>query len=300
MSNDKITWDTYRSGFNIFDRLSDINEFALVADIPPVPELTDPATSSIMSRAVYDKAVTAIQEAKFFSEDELSLVGGPNKCGVTYNDDRFDFSLRLEGSRLMLRREGSQFPDFHEWYMSLMPQIPVLVSAVLGILHKVTEREYGILRAGFVFKFLLHDLQKDGEKVKNSQIMSRLVKGVPSDSGRLSEEENIAGTTSRTDVNITRWVERERSPGKWNWRLERYQVEAPANKHGAGLWVTLGYGGETYSPPDGKERVGFSGREFLAEWDTAYIDFLRNKAAGEFLATLTEGYTFKSTAGNLP
>lgn len=304
MNNAMITWSAYRGDDHIFNQLTNINEFALIVDIPPVPEIADPVVASKMSSAIYDSLATAVGKAKFFSEDEIGLVSGPNKCGATYNDDRFDFGLHLESSRLVLHREGSRFKDFHEWYTSLMPHVPVLSSSVLDMLKTTTRRECKVLRAGFVFKFLLHDLIREGDKEEaarqNSEIMARLVRGVPSSSGRLSQEAKDVASTSRTDVNITRWVERQRGPQEPNWRLERYLVEAPANKRGAGLWLTFGYGGETYSLPDGNERIGFSGREFMSEWDTAYIDFLRDKAIAEFLATLTEGYTFETSAGSLP
>ncbi|WP_369260146.1 hypothetical protein [Streptomyces sp. R35] len=301
-----ITWDSYHSGIDIFRMLTDVNEFALIADIPPVPELSDPVKASGMSSAIYDSVVTAVDSARFFSEDELTLMSGPSKCGVAYNDDRFDFELQLDNSRIMLHRQGSRFADFHDWYLSLMPNVKVLIASILEMLRKTTDREFKVFRAGFAFKFLLHDLKKfsgsplQEESVRNSYIMSRLVSGVPSDTGRLSRDEKFVSDTSRTDVNITRWVEVERTPGQVLRRLERYAVEAPANKNGAGLWLTFGYSGETYSFPDGTGRIGFSHREFLDEWDTAYIDFLRDKAIKEFLATLTSDCGFRTSAGNLP
>ena len=83
-------------------------------------------------------------------------------------------------------------------------------------------------------------------------------------------------------------------------RRERYSVQAPANKEGAGLWLAFSYGGETYSDPDSRVREKFTHREFVGEWDVAYIDFLRDKAIAGFLGSLMHGVSFQSTASTLP
>jgi hypothetical protein len=292
-----IDWEDYTSKKKVFDSLTDINRFALVADIPPLPQVGESSFASLLSTGLYAAMEKAIGSAKFFNEDQLELISGPGNAGVTYRDDRYDFALKVTSSTLSIERSGSPFEDFHYWYTGLMPQMPALMATALDVLTKLADREFRMLRASYNFSFILHSLAhaESNRRMRNYEVMQKLIRGIPSDAGLLTEDEDVVRAAGRIDVNISRWV-KETGP----WRRLRYSAEAPANKEGAGLWLTFGYGGETYSDPDSRIRARFSHREFLGEWDRAYMQFLRDRAILGFLETLMRGVTFKTTAGSLP
>jgi len=176
----------------------------------------------------------------------------------------------------------------------------------MAVLKNHTLRPYRPFKGEYRFDFLLHTLRgsKSGQKVRNTEVIKKLVRGVPDDAGELSEDPVVLKEAGRIDVNLSRWVERKiRRPADEQavsaWRLERYLTEAPANKEGAGLWMSFVYGGETYSFPDGSARVNFDSDRFFFEHG-AYVRFLRDKAIGRFLASLMYGTDFETSPDTLP
>lgn len=290
-------WDLYRDGMSIFDSLANIQEFAFILDIPPVPEVSSSQWASSLATALYSSLIAAIDEAGFFHEDEVKLGVTPGRTSLSYDDDRYDFTLTVSTNTISIGRHGSKFRDFHDWYTAFTPRLPTLIAGVLDVLRSRTERECRVFRGAYNFHFLLHDLQahQSLNAVRNYEIMRKVVSGVPDNRGFLSEGDEAFRQASRIDVNMTRWAKLEQG-----WRLERYKVEAPANKEGAGLWLHFAYGGETYTDPATGKREPFEHRAFVAEYHSAYWDFLRDKAIQAFLTSLLRGYTFRTSAGNLP
>jgi len=242
-----ITWAEYTAGApSLFDGLHNIQEFALWCSIPPILEVQDAGFAAKLAMSLYAAVLDAIAAAHFFHEDALSIQSSPGQATVRYDDDRFDFSLSVGDGQIFLRRAGSRFEDFHSWYVALGPQFAKLFTQVVEVLRTTADREFKIQRGYYTFKFLLHALEtrQTQRSARNTEIMSRLLRGIPDDSGRLSDGEDAMTSAGRIDTRISRWV-RSRDA----WRLERYDVEAPANKEGAGLWLEFTYLGETYTDP---------------------------------------------------
>lgn len=299
----KMSWDEYSRGERLFDNLLDIRQFTLVLDLAPLPELASREIASGVATDMYGIVLRAVEEAGFFQQDSLTIRSDASVAAVLYEDDVYDFLVQVsygaeDGNRqgqLTISRQGSRFEDFHKWFAAIEGQIPELVKGILSILSDHTGREIQAFRGQYQFRFLLYELRSgDAQRaIRNSDVIRKLIRGVPDDDGVLSEADDVVRSAGRIDVNLSRWVN---LGGKW--RLERYIVEAPGNKQGAGLWLVFSYAGETYSMDEA--RVRFEHEPFLAEAGRAYVNFLRDKALGRFLAGLLQDVTFRSTAGNLP
>lgn len=293
-----IDWETYRRGRPIFDQLTDVQQFNLIFDIPPIPELSSRDFAAVLSTRMYRHVRDAINGAKFYAVDELALSASTNTASISYEDDRFDFSVRVRDGTIAVQRGGSRFSDFHRFYSSLFLHMPQMMNEIRREIAEATERECTFVRGSYVFEFLIYDIRPRGSDrpIRNSEVMGRLITGVPGDNGVLSNEVGVLSSAGRVDVNISRWVQTGTG-----MRLCRYTIEAPANKEGAALWFKFAYGGETYSSPDlAQERTPFDPEHFLDESDRAYVKFLRDTAIGGFLESLFKEYSFKTSAYLLP
>ncbi|GGR72424.1 hypothetical protein GCM10010169_15480 [Micromonospora fulviviridis] len=297
-SEEMMSWERFSGRRSIFDKLLDINEFAVVAEIPPIPEVGEGGFAQELSSKVYPHVLSAIEKARFFNQSDLALSGMPGRAGVVYQDDRYDFKVEIGNDTILVRRDGSRMEDFHYWFLKFGDPLSALIAGCLDELKNLTGREFTIFRASFYFKFIVHSLYAEGSKrrIRNSEVMRKLVKGLPNDSGQLSDEEEVFDTAGRIDVNISRWVR----TSDQLLRLERYTVEAPANKEFAGLWFTFGYGGETYKSPNSRDREPFEHRKFFGEYEVAYGRFLRDKAILSFMSQIMSGIDFRSSASVLP
>jgi hypothetical protein len=294
-----IEWETYRKNRPIFDMLTDIQRFSLHFDIPPVPEMADAVFSGALATRMYKHVRDAVNHAKFYANDELSLTASGGSASVLYGDDRFDFGLEIRDGSITLQRQGSRFEDFHRFYADLFMHVPQMFNELRKEIADMTRRECTLVRGAYVFEFLIFDIQPAsgvGRRVRNSEVMRKVITGVPGDDGVLSNSDSVLADAGRVDVNISRWVEMDTG-----MRLYRYSLEAPANKDGAALWVKFSYGGETYSSPSGRQqRTPFNADQFLTEYDRAYVGFLRDTAIGGFLASLFREYVFRTSAYLLP
>jgi hypothetical protein len=176
------------------------------------------------------------------------------------------------------------------------------MNGALQQVKEYTKRDCEVLRGAYVFEFLIYDIRTttaDHRRLKNSEVMSNIIMGVPGADGKLVKDEKLLADAGRVDASISRWVNATHAGGM---RLERYALEAPANKGRLGLWVRFSYAGDTYTVPesDDLERVKFNGTDFFEEHEDAYVGFLRNTAIEGFLGSLLNGYTFQTSASTLP
>lgn len=298
----RLTWDEFCGRRSVFRNLLDIRGFSLLLDVSPVPELADREVASRLATAMYGIVLKAIEEARFYQEDTLTLRSEPGAAGIIYGDDRFDFAVQVTHSpeanrqgQLALTRTGSRLEDFHSWYVSLAPQFEDIVNGAMQQCRMISGRSIEAFRGAYQFRFLLHDFRAGASqtKVRNSDLMKKLVRGVPDDDGQLSEDPSVIEAAGRIDVSLSRWV----SIGD-DRALERYNIEAPANKEGAGLWLQFSHGGETYSLGAVREKFDLS--RFLRQSGIAYTQFLRDKALDKFLANLLGDTSFRSATTSLP
>jgi hypothetical protein len=296
-AGDFLSWAEYANA-PIFTWLTNINSFSVSADIPPVFEINDRAFLARLGADVYQHMQDLVEAAKFFEPDQIHVREASNQLFIVYEDDRFDFALEILEDRIRIRRSGSSFDDFHQWFSAFNRGLPDFINKILETLKNLTSRKYTVQRASFSFGFILHSVKTIGSNpqlVRNTEIMKRLVRGLPDDDGTLSDSEDTLATAGRIDCNFSRW-RRVRD----QWRLERYNVEGPANKEGKSVWTTFQYGGETYADPRTQQRVAFQPTGFFSEGDVAYAEFLRERAIRTFLTSLLAGHSFESTAGVLP
>lgn len=298
-----VPWEDFRGNRPIFNNLVNIRRFALILDLAPIPELAESSVSSRLATSLYSLVLQAIEDAGFYQQEHLVIHSTSGISRVVYGDDRFDFEVTLshnpeENSRqgqLTISRDGSLMSDFHSWYVAMSPQFSNIIDGSLRALGELTQRSIRAFRGAFQFRFLLHDFHVGDASVpiRNYDIMGKLVRGVPGDDGRLSENPDVIRSAGRTDVALSRWVRAGDIP-----ILERYTVEAPANKEGAGLWLNFSYNGETLSLAEAREPFDLS--KFIGLSQGAYVSFLRDKALGTFLAQLLADTSFRSATATLP
>jgi hypothetical protein len=178
-----------------------------------------------------------------------------------------------------------------------MPSAQGVLSKVSTILTDAMGRKIDIQTASYQFSFLIYDfcLETTDHKVRNSEIMRKLLKGFPDEQGAITDLPNVIQSLGRVDVNLTRWIGSEGSR-----RRLGYSVRAPANMNYSSLWFNFSYMGESYTDAETNIREAFNSSTFLSEYDDAYTSFLRDNAINGFLEWLLRGYRFKSTSGNLP
>jgi hypothetical protein len=290
-----MTFEQFKGQNPIFNRLNDIQNFALIVETPPF-SLSDSDSLKIMT-LIYDHLRKVVSAANFFYEDQLRMRRGPDQITIEYGDDRFSFSVSCRDRSIVIERNGSHLRNFHDWYIALMPSAPSIITRVAEIMSLVTDQRVDILRASYQYNFLIYDIipENGSGNVRNSVIMQKLLKGYPDDSGIVTDTTEVLSSVARADVSITRWIRVDD-----NWRSVRFKVEAPSNKNGTGLWFTFEYRGESYTSPETGIREAFSPQHFLNDYEAAYTKFLRDTALARFMESLLKGYIFRSSAHNLP
>jgi hypothetical protein len=207
-------------------------------------------------------------------------------------------------NELILQRKGSSMERFYEWYRVVMPEIHRVYEKIRAYLETLsvptngTRREILPARAGFIFKFVLHDFheqRRGGHRLKNSALMSNMLNRVPGVDGHLVDlDETQLGSLGRVDLAVSRWVS---APG--GSIREIYNTEAPGNLDYGTLWLDFHYVAETRGEHGGK-RYEPDYSAFLRRYDHPISDFLRDRALDGFLSDLTSDVAFKATPGLLP
>ncbi|MCP3973234.1 MAG: hypothetical protein GY720_01935 [bacterium] len=298
------SWQEFSSP-SIFANLGNISEFALSVELPKAFRWVDTSSAHRVAGRVYDELREVLVAAGFYRLESLKLLVSDERVGARYEDDAFEFIVYFDSDGdLWLRRTGSSFERFHEWYTRLMPSVRGLVDRLLMAVADETKydaemkRELQPLRSQYRFKFVGYDFTKPPSKEiqRNVAILTRLVAALPDEAGHLSD--GVGNTQledfGRLDFSISRWDRSGRSPAR-----EVYTVEGPANRRRTSLWFDFGYVGETYESADGG-REPFDPSAFLSEYEIPYVQFLRNRALSKFVSELTEGHVFLTTAGRLP
>lgn len=302
MTSQLMSFDEYANGSQgIFKYLQNIRDFTIIARLPRLPIFDSDALAYSILYDMYDRVAEVVRAAEVYHENEIEIAKEPGRLIVRYNDDAYEFAVVCDQEYVLINRSGSALSNFHHWYVKMMPFVYGLIGTVASILDDHLKRQVVLNNASFRFRFLLYGLRQEetGAKVKNSQIMLRLLRALPDNSGALTRTpeatEEALASMGRADALMTRWTG---GPGRR--RLFRYSVEAPANQLWSTLWCSFDYGGETYTSPETGERERFDASAFLAEYDQAYVTFLRNAAINHFMSDIMTGYAFETTASSLP
>jgi hypothetical protein len=300
MMDDFPAFGTYGNS-RIFSSLSDIQEFSLVVETPPISAWTDDKFSNNVRNKMYGNLLEVVRAAKFYYEDHLSTSRELTGIEVSYDDDRYYFSVECNVNYIIIKRRGSTFANFHDWYKAFMPSAQSVVANAVTILSDETGRTINPLRASHRFKFLIYDIRSSNDRsklVRNSEIVQKLLRVFPDEFGRPAEPEKspeVLSSLGRLDINLTRWIGDED-----NRRRLRFSVEAPGNLGYSTLWFTFEYIGESYTSPETNQREAFNPDVFLTEHSQAYTAFLRDSAINGFMTWLLNGYDFKSSIGRAP
>jgi hypothetical protein len=210
--------------------------------------------------------------------------------------------FRFDDGRLIITEDGADLEVFHEWFKTFAPSASTIFDAVTSALTTIifgpdnTQRSISPTQSGFTFWFIVHDFRKrlrDGDLSKdsyrNSELLLRLVRGYPDQSGVVRNDPSLLADVGRMDVSMARAFDFGTGP-----RLCWFHVEAPANMDYAGLWLRFEYNAHSVKSGALVPRTDLdAGRVFLEGYH-AYVLFLRDVVVNGFIDWLTQGYGFRA------
>jgi hypothetical protein len=297
-----VTFDEFTAGIDMFTDLVDINQFFFVVRIPPVDFLTATDVRNDVLREMYSQTRTVLKQAGLFYDEQIKLRSTDDDVRVVYEDDTYDFQILADKGRVSVERKGSSLSTFHDWYAKVMPYSQVITQGIRTVIGEKTKQTVDPLSVSFSYRFLLHDFTRiggtrepraDRPRVKNVEVLKALLGRVPAETGRLVDHVGTEANLNRVDVSISRTAEvNGRKRSFW------FKVEAPANKMWKALYFDLAYVAGSFTSPGGM-RESFD-ETSCDEWDVAYTEFLRKVGIGGFMASLLDGYDFRSSSGDLP
>lgn len=281
-----------------------VSDFQFAATIPPVVSGADDKVLGQVARGVYSQMLDVLAASGFHHQDDLELRLTSKGFELVFKDADLGFQFGMVDGKILLRRDGSTIARFDAWYSQLMPSIGSLVDQVLAGMREFGDwNRVEVLRAQMSFQLIAYDFRElssvtssGGSAVKNSRLMSRLISSVPDAEGRLSAPDGDGAELGRVDYGVSRWVD----VGGTTRLREIYNVEAPGNRNYSGLWFTYLVSGETYNesevsrlPFDFAAMIGDNGRR-------VYEELFRARFLDNFVPDVLNGYSFQTTAGQLP
>ena len=279
-------------------------------------------------RIVFD----ALDAARFYAQSNLTSEVVGSVVRLSYSDPELGFEIEIDpSSRISLTRQGSSLRRFHDWYRSFALGFHgSVLTPVLDLLRRLGQlssqlpdspgHQIAITRVDFKFTLILHDVHFPSSPTNSSAppnltAMQRLIHVVPAANGSFIGSEQLGTPIShdgmaghvpdmgRVDylVNRATTIADVDSSEDAVTAFEHYKVEAPSNNSWGTLWVNFGVSGHS-SESDTGDREHFDGGAFLrpATYSYVYREFFRDKALGQFLASLMEGGTFRVTTGYVP
>lgn len=296
MSNLHIPkWDAFDSKEAFGYLVEDINNFSLTAEFPAIAGWENSDLRAKLHDRLHDDVTKLLRTAEFYSESRLEQQKGPDYFAIFFQDDTYDFQMACYNNRLVLRKSGLRLATFHDWYHAAIPSVKQTFESVLSVMGKELGRNQGITSVQYSFAFIAYDFFNKGRRLKNFEVLQKLITQVPTETGEIREMGAGPQEISRLDYNVNCWDGTE----KPNRRRIRYSVEAPSNRGFAGLWFVFGYGSETYTDPDTGMREWVEPSILLEEYDRAYR-FVWDRAIGGFMKSLLSQLQFKTTASYIP
>ncbi|MFD0594431.1 hypothetical protein ACFQZ4_19970 [Catellatospora coxensis] len=264
----------------------------------------------------------ALVSAQFLNLTELTTSISTDRLAFQYRDPDYEFDLTFLGDgTVVLERRGSRMRAFHDWYTSFMPYVPQILRRAMAAfdteLHHrlmpphptpadtvnamgtdVPER-VKLLSSSFNFEVVCHRLaHEDSAKIStNLEVMrDNVAVRLPDAGGVMTrQEEPHVADYGRMDYRIGL-----RHP-KRNYVTQFLTVMAPSNAKWSGLFFTFAYVGENSTDWGEGHRVAINPRFFLSPeaCADAYISFFLDIGLVGFVASVTKGYTFTTTASTL-
>jgi len=288
-------WDTYDRQDAFPYRLDDINSFSLSVDFPAIADWDNAQLRSKLHDRLHDDVTKLLRTAEFYRESSLEQSKGPDYFAVDFKDDVYDFQIACYNNRLLVRKSGILLRTFHHWYYAAVPSFKQVFESVLSVMSKELSRNQAITSVLYNFAFVTHDFSDRGRRLKNYQVLSKLITQVPSKSGEIGSMSEDPRDISRLDYKVNYWDGDEKDKR----RRITYSVEGPSNHGFTGLWFNFSYGSETYTDPDSGVREWVEPAVLLEESDRVY-DFFWQRAMGGFMKSLLSHLSFKTTATYIP
>jgi hypothetical protein len=295
-------------GFDFNARLSGLGRWTSIAN---------PNRIALHLQAAMEEALS---DAGFANIPQLEVAIESERITFRFEDSEYGFGLYFDGSgNIFLRRAGSSLETFHYWYTRFMPSMPGIITRAIAALDAEMERSLfaadsllssrpvrpkdesrervRVLSGGFSFRLICHSLRQKGHTVRNLDVMRKNVANrLPDAQGRLSDAppgEDIE-RYGRMDYSVS--LRHEIEP----CITQFMSVEAPSNSGWSGLFFSLSYVGENFTDQN-NHRVEIDPEIFLssARCADAYVSFLRDMGIEGFMASVTSGFEFETTASTI-
>lgn len=275
--------------------IDDINSFTLTADFPAIADWENAKLRALLHDRLHDDVTKLLRTAEFYSDNKIQQRKGIDHFIIAFTDDEYDFEIRCYNNRLVLNKNGLRMKTFHHWYHAAVPGIKQLFESVLSVMSKELSRNQAITSVYYQFCFIAYDFVDKGKKLKNFQVLNKLITQSPNQLGEIEPMKEDRRDISRLDYSVQCWD----GSGKEDRRNLRYAVEAPANRGYSGLWFYFGYSSETYKDSITGEREWIEPAVLLEEYERAY-DFLWKRGMGGFMKSLLHNIKFETTATYIP
>lgn len=297
-----VPWEDYRKP-DLFNHLQNIASFNVVTQFPAFVGSGEEKFRALLVDRIYQELFDVVQASGFDHLDQIQRFTADDHAGANFTDD--DNGFRLGVARdyaLHLEHPGSSFERFYKWYTSAMPHLGRIVASFRDEYQtflnsrKGSQIEIQPTRSQFIFRFRLFDFKRHGtQSAKNSNLLQNALDKVPGEDGTLVKfDQSQLGDMSRIDLKVSRWHDSPTGPVR-----EVFDIEAPGNRDYGTLWLTFSYIAESFKlgrttgvPPNFEH--------FFNRVDLPVNEFLQTHCLRNFLASLTEGYTFSSSVGQIP
>jgi hypothetical protein len=300
--------------------MRNIHGFGFSARLSGLGRWTNIVNSNRIALHLQAAMEEALSDAGFANIPDLEIAIEPERVTFRYDDPEYGFNLYFDGSgEILLRRGGSSLKTFHFWYTRFMPSMPGIITKAIAALDAELERSLfasdsllsmrpvkpkdearervRVLSGGFTFRLICHAIRQSGRSVRNLDVMRKNVASrLPDATGRLSDSPpgDDIQRYRRMDYKVS--LRHEFEPCITQFMT----VEAPSNSGWSGLFFNLSYVGENYTDQDDR-RVEIDSELFLssARCADAYVSFFRDMGIEGFLASVTSGYDFDTTASTI-
>jgi hypothetical protein len=276
-------------------RVEHINMFQLTAHFPAIADWEDTRLKPRLQDRMFDDLTRLLRTAEFFRENRLKPTRGDDYIAVEFEDDIYDFRLYCYQNRITVVKNGIQLKTFHHWYHAAVPGFNHVFTSLLSLMGQELKRTQSITRVGYGFDFIAYDFVDGPTRLRNYQVIKKLITQVPAATGVIEPMTEGAQNVSRANYLVNCW-DGDTSSTK---RQLTYSVEAPSNRDFAGLWFNFGYGNETYSDPESGRREWIDPQCLLDEYNQAY-HFMWERAVGGFMKSLISQLSFKTTPAYIP
>ena len=272
--------------------INHIRTFSVSASWPRITQWANDEVRRKLAATIFDNLREVVNSSGFYYDHELKLTFNDDEIIVVYEDDIYDFSVRVTPDGVSLLKSIIEVKTFAAWVYNIMDSIQSILKTIKGTVKELYKRDVAFTTVTYEIQILLFDFRdEEGNAVTNSAIMTKLFRAFPDKEGNLfgAGAKDDLEAVSRADYNVHQWV----GTGD-EARNTKYRVEAPFNRIKSTLWFTFAYSGLSYTSPNGERWKGTP--DDLVNETGQFLEHIQGRAISKFMRDLLEGHRFDSAS----